>query len=33
MNILVLGATGRVGSHLVTYGLHDRHYVDYPNSH
>lgn len=27
MNILVLGATGRVGSHIVTYALHDRHHV------
>ncbi|MDF2791939.1 MAG: hypothetical protein K0S80_5041 [Neobacillus sp.] len=27
MNILVLGATGRVGSQIVTYALHDRHQV------
>ncbi|MGG0788606.1 MULTISPECIES: NAD(P)-dependent oxidoreductase [Bacillaceae] len=27
MNILILGATGRVGGHLVTYGLQDRHHV------
>lgn len=27
MNILILGATGRVGSQIVTYALHDRHYV------
>ncbi|WP_160724986.1 NAD(P)-dependent oxidoreductase [Bacillus sp. USDA818B3_A] len=27
MNILVLGATGRVGSQIVTYTLHDRHHV------
>ncbi|WP_456276404.1 NAD(P)-dependent oxidoreductase [Bacillus sp. AK128] len=27
MNILVLGGTGRVGSHLVTYALCDRHHV------
>ncbi|ULT59634.1 SDR family oxidoreductase [Neobacillus drentensis] len=27
MNILILGATGRVGRHLVTYALHDRHHV------
>jgi uncharacterized protein len=27
MNILILGATGRVGSQLVTYALHDRHHV------
>jgi putative NADH-flavin reductase len=27
MNILVLGATGRVGSQIVTYALHDRHHV------
>ncbi len=27
MNILILGATGRVGSQLVTYALHDRHNV------
>ncbi|MBE4909210.1 SDR family oxidoreductase [Bacillus luteolus] len=27
MNILVLGATGRVGSHMVTYALHDSHHV------
>ncbi|MBT2665120.1 NAD(P)H-binding protein [Bacillus sp. ISL-4] len=27
MNILILGATGRVGEHLVTYGLQDRHHV------
>ncbi|MFS0777727.1 NAD(P)H-binding protein [Neobacillus sp. 3P2-tot-E-2] len=27
MNILVLGATGRVGSQIVTYSLHDRHHV------
>ena len=28
MNILVLGATGRVGSHIITYALHDRHNVN-----
>ena len=27
MNILVLGGTGRVGSQIVTYALHDRHHV------
>ena len=27
MNILLLGATGRVGSELVTYALNDRHHV------
>lgn len=27
MNILILGATGRVGSQIVTYALHDRHHV------
>ena len=27
MNILILGATGRVGGQLVTYGLEDRHHV------
>ncbi|WP_079505049.1 NAD(P)-dependent oxidoreductase [Mesobacillus jeotgali] len=27
MNILVLGATGRVGSQIVTYALQDRHHV------
>lgn len=27
MNILLLGATGRVGSHILTYALHDRHHV------
>jgi uncharacterized protein len=27
MNILILGATGRVGGQLVTYGLHDKHHV------
>jgi putative NADH-flavin reductase len=27
MNILLLGATGRVGSHIVTYALDDRHHV------
>lgn len=27
MNILILGATGRVGSHIVTYALQDGHYV------
>ncbi|KKI88902.1 hypothetical protein WQ54_28685 [Bacillus sp. SA1-12] len=27
MNILILGATGRVGSQIVTYSLHDRHHV------
>jgi uncharacterized protein len=27
MNILILGATGRVGSQIVTYALQDRHYV------
>ncbi|OLO37074.1 hypothetical protein BTR23_14165 [Alkalihalophilus pseudofirmus] len=27
MNILILGATGRVGSQIVTYALHDRHNV------
>lgn len=27
MNILVLGATGRVGSQIVTFALHDRHNV------
>lgn len=27
MNILVLGATGRVGSQIVNYALHDRHHV------
>ncbi|WP_442599940.1 NAD(P)-dependent oxidoreductase [Neobacillus sp. D3-1R] len=27
MNILILGATGRVGSQLVTYALHDSHHV------
>jgi len=27
MNILVLGATGRVGSHIVTYALNDKHNV------
>ncbi|MDR4947105.1 NAD(P)-dependent oxidoreductase [Neobacillus cucumis] len=27
MNILVLGATGRVGSQIVTYALHERHHV------
>jgi putative NADH-flavin reductase len=27
MNILILGATGRVGSQLVIYALHDRHHV------
>ena len=27
MNILLLGATGRVGSELVTYALHDQHHV------
>lgn len=27
MNILILGATGRVGSQIVTYALHDRHDV------
>ncbi|MFP7296939.1 NAD(P)-dependent oxidoreductase [Neobacillus niacini] len=27
MNILILGATGRVGSQIVTYTLHDNHHV------
>ncbi|MCP8616049.1 NAD(P)-dependent oxidoreductase [Salirhabdus salicampi] len=27
MNILILGATGRVGSQIVTYALHNRHHV------
>lgn len=27
MNILILGATGRVGSHMVTYALQDGHHV------
>ncbi|MEK3878795.1 SDR family oxidoreductase [Paenibacillus sp. FSL H8-0122] len=27
MNILILGATGRVGSHIVTYALQDGHHV------
>ncbi|WP_337103052.1 NAD(P)-dependent oxidoreductase [Paenibacillus sp. YIM B09110] len=27
MNILILGATGRVGGQIVTYALHDRHHV------
>lgn len=27
MNILVLGATGRVGSQIITFALHDRHHV------
>ncbi|MBM7660314.1 putative NADH-flavin reductase [Bacillus mesophilus] len=27
MNILILGATGRVGSQIVTYALHDQHQV------
>ncbi|RCW63370.1 NAD(P)-dependent oxidoreductase [Saliterribacillus persicus] len=27
MNILLLGATGRVGSHIVTYALHEKHHV------
>ncbi|MCH6264843.1 NAD(P)-dependent oxidoreductase [Neobacillus citreus] len=27
MNILILGATGRVGSQIVTYALHDKHHV------
>ncbi|MGM0879135.1 MAG: NAD(P)-dependent oxidoreductase [Bacillota bacterium] len=27
MNILILGATGRVGSQILTYALHDRHQV------
>ncbi|WP_332633955.1 NAD(P)-dependent oxidoreductase [Halalkalibacter flavus] len=27
MNILLLGATGRVGSHILTYALYDRHHV------
>lgn len=27
MNILILGATGRVGSQIATYALHDRHHV------
>lgn len=27
MNILILGATGRVGSHIVNYALADRHHV------
>lgn len=27
MNILILGGTGRVGSHIVSYALHDRHHV------
>jgi uncharacterized protein len=27
LNILILGATGRVGSQIVTYALHDRHHV------
>ncbi|RBP90750.1 putative NADH-flavin reductase [Cytobacillus firmus] len=27
MNILILGSTGRVGSQIVTYALHDRHNV------
>ena len=27
MNILILGATGRVGSQLVNYALHDKHHV------
>jgi uncharacterized protein len=27
MNILLLGATGRVGNQIVTYALHDRHHV------
>jgi uncharacterized protein len=27
MNILVLGATGRVGSQIVSFALHDRHHV------
>ncbi|MCR2803567.1 NAD(P)-dependent oxidoreductase [Paenibacillus soyae] len=27
MNILILGATGRVGHHIITYALHDRHHV------
>ena len=27
LNILILGGTGRVGSQIVTYALHDRHHV------
>lgn len=27
LNILILGATGRVGSQILTYALHDRHHV------
>src|SRR4051794_2521151 len=27
LNILILGGTGRVGSQIVTYALHDRHNV------
>lgn len=27
INILILGATGRVGNQIVTYALHDRHHV------
>ena len=27
MNILILGATGRVGNQIVNYALHDRHHV------
>jgi len=27
MNILILGATGRVGGHILTYALHNRHHV------
>ncbi|MDE5414248.1 NAD(P)-dependent oxidoreductase [Alkalihalobacterium chitinilyticum] len=27
MNLLILGATGRVGSQIVTHALHDRHHV------
>lgn len=27
MNILILGGTGRVGSHIVTYALQDKHHV------
>jgi uncharacterized protein len=27
LNILILGGTGRVGSQIITYTLHDRHHV------
>jgi uncharacterized protein YbjT (DUF2867 family) len=27
MNILILGATGRVGGQIVNYALYDRHHV------